>query len=79
MARTPTPGRPASVSRSSGDGRYEQQFAGELTVGVTGLRADPLGIGFREDDPNVDAFNAGLAAIRDDGTLDALIAKYWKN
>ena len=56
---------------------YEQEFAGELTIGVTGLQADPLGIVFQEGDPNVDAFNEGLAAIRDDGTLDALILKYW--
>ncbi len=58
---------------------YEQEFAGELTVGITGLQADPLGIVFQEGDPNVDAFNHGLAAIRDDGTLDELIAKYWNN
>lgn len=56
---------------------YEQEFAGELTVGVTGLQADPLGIVFQEGDPLVDAFNAGLAAIREDGTLDELIARYW--
>ena len=56
---------------------YEQEFAGELTVGVTGLQADPLGIVFRKGDPKVDAFNEGLRAIRNDGTLDALIAKYW--
>ena len=56
---------------------YEQEFAGELTIGVTGLQADPLGIVFQEGDPNVDAFNEGLAAIREDGTLDELIAKYW--
>ncbi|MDE2792533.1 MAG: basic amino acid ABC transporter substrate-binding protein [Paracoccaceae bacterium] len=56
---------------------YEQQFAGELTVGVTGLQSDPLGIVFQEGDPLVDAFNEGLAAIRANGTLDTLIAKYW--
>ena len=58
---------------------YVQEFAGELTVGITDLQADPLGIVFQEGDPNVDAFNDGLAAIRDDGTLDGLIAKYWSN
>ena len=56
---------------------YEQEFAGELTIGVTGLQADPLGIVFQEGDANVDAFNEGLAAIREDGTLDALVRKYW--
>ena len=58
---------------------YEQEFAGELTMGITGLQADPLGIVFQEGDPNVDAFNEGLAAIREDGTLDGLIAKYWSD
>ncbi len=56
---------------------YEQEFAGELTVGVSGLQADPLGIVFQKGDPNVDAFNEGLSSIREDGTLDTLIAKYW--
>ena len=58
---------------------YEQEFAGELTIGITGLQADPLGIVFQEGDPNVDAFNEGLAAIREDGTLDELVARYWSN
>jgi polar amino acid transport system substrate-binding protein len=56
---------------------YEQQFAGELVVGITGLQSDPLGLVFREGDTLRDAFNEGLKAIKDDGTLDALIAKYW--
>jgi len=56
---------------------YEQEFAGELTVGITGLQSDPLGIVFQEGDATVDAINAGLAAIQEDGTLDALKAKYW--
>ena len=58
---------------------YEQEFAGELTIGVTGLQADPLGIVFQEGEPMVDAFNEGLAAIKEDGTLDELIAKYWSD
>lgn len=56
---------------------YEQEFAGELIVGVTGLNADPLGLVFQEGDDMVDAFNEGLAEIKADGTLDALIAQYW--
>jgi polar amino acid transport system substrate-binding protein len=56
---------------------YEQEFAGELTVGVTGLNSDPLGLVFQEDAELVDAFNTGLQMIKDDGTLDSLIAKYW--
>jgi len=56
---------------------YEQQFAGELVVGITGLQSDPLGLVFREGDTLRDSFNEGLKAIKDDGTLDKLIAKYW--
>ncbi len=57
---------------------YEQQFAGELTVGITGLQTDPLGIVMQEGDPIVDAINEGLAAIRESGKLDELIAQYWQ-
>ena len=56
---------------------YEKEFAGDLIIGITGLQADPLGLVFRKGDENVAAFNEGLAAIQEDGTLDALIAKYW--
>ncbi len=56
---------------------YEKEFAGELVVGIKDLQSDPLGLVFRKGDPNVAAFNEGLAAIKADGTLDALIAKYW--
>jgi len=56
---------------------YEQEFAGELVVGITGLQSDPLGLVFREGDPLRDAFNEGLKSIKDDGTLDKLIGKYW--
>ena len=56
---------------------YEQEFAGELIVGIKGLNADPLGLVFQEGDDLVDAFNEGLAAIKEDGTLDGLVGKYW--
>lgn len=56
---------------------YEKEFAGELIVGIKGLKSDPLGLVFKKGDENVAAFNEGLKAIKDDGTLDALIAKYW--
>lgn len=56
---------------------YEQEFAGELVIGIKGLNADPLGLVFQEGDDLVDAFNEGLAMIKADGTLDELIAKYW--
>jgi polar amino acid transport system substrate-binding protein len=58
---------------------YEQQFAGELTVGIKGLNSDPLGLVFQEGDGLVDAFNDGLAEIKADGTMDKLVAKYWSD
>ncbi|MEZ4633055.1 MAG: transporter substrate-binding domain-containing protein [Deinococcales bacterium] len=60
-------------------GAYEQQFAGELTVGIKGLQADPLGLVFQEGDELVDAFNAGIAALQEDGTLEALTNKYFNS
>ncbi|MGI9485370.1 MAG: transporter substrate-binding domain-containing protein [Geminicoccaceae bacterium] len=56
---------------------YEQEFAGELIVGIKGLNADPLGLVFQEGDDLVDAFDEGLAAIKEDGTLEELVGKYW--
>lgn len=56
---------------------YEKEFAGELVVGIKDLQSDPLGLVFRKGDEHVAAFNEGLKAIKDDGTLAALIDKYW--
>lgn len=56
---------------------YEQEYAGELTVGITGLSSDPLGLVFQEGDSIQDAFNEGLAAIKADGTLNKLTIKWW--
>ncbi|MGE3363213.1 MAG: transporter substrate-binding domain-containing protein [Rhizobiaceae bacterium] len=56
---------------------YEKEFAGELVVPIRDLQSDPLGLVFRKGDENVAAFNEGLKAIKDDGSLDALINKYW--
>ncbi|MEE2774658.1 MAG: transporter substrate-binding domain-containing protein [Pseudomonadota bacterium] len=56
---------------------YEQEFAGELTVGITGLSSDPLGLVFQEGDELQDAFNEGLASIQADGTLKKLMVKWW--
>lgn len=56
---------------------YEQQFAGELTVGITGLQSDPLGLVFQEGDALVDAFNAALEELKADGTIDEITAKYF--
>ncbi|MFQ5438757.1 MAG: transporter substrate-binding domain-containing protein [Paracoccaceae bacterium] len=56
---------------------YEQEFAGELTVAITGLSSDPLGLVFQEGSTLQDDFNEGLAAIKADGTLDKLVLKWW--
>jgi polar amino acid transport system substrate-binding protein len=56
---------------------YEQEFAGELTVAITGLSSDPLGLVFQEGSELQDSFNEGLQAIKDDGTLNELIIKWW--
>ena len=56
---------------------YEQEFAGELTVGITGLSSDPLGLVFQEGDSIQDDFNEGLAAIIADGTMQELVVKWW--
>ena len=56
---------------------YEQEFAGELAVGITGLSSDPLGLVFQEGDRMQDDFNEGLAAIIADGTLQELTIKWW--
>ena len=55
----------------------EQEFAGELAVGITGLSSDPLGLVFQEGDSMQDDFNEGLAAIIADGTLQKLTIKWW--
>lgn len=65
------------VINGANAGAYEAEFAGELVVTIRSLKADPLGLVFQQDDERVAAFNEGLAAIKADGTLDALIAKYW--
>lgn len=56
---------------------YEAQFAGQLVAPIRDLKADPLGLVFQKGNAGRDAFNEGLAAIKADGTLDGLIAKYW--
>lgn len=56
---------------------FVAQYAGELVVEIRGLSSDPLGLVFEQGDELIDAFNAGLAMIREDGTLDALIARWF--
>ncbi|MDZ7801300.1 MAG: basic amino acid ABC transporter substrate-binding protein [Trueperaceae bacterium] len=56
---------------------FAQQHAGDLVVGIRGLTSDPLGLVFQEGDPLVFDFDEGLAEIREDGTLDDLVAKWF--
>ena len=57
---------------------FVQEYAGQLVVNIAKLgEGTPLGFMFRDGDENVDAFNAGLKMIQEDGTLDGLVAK-WK-
>lgn len=65
------------VINGANSAAYEREFAGELVVGIQELESDPLGLVFRKSDPNVDAFNEGLTAIKANGTLDTLIDKYF--
>ncbi len=63
------------IDSVSGDA-YEQEYAGALVTGVTGLQADPLGLVFQEGASLVDAFNVGLAMIVEDGTMAELEAQW---
>jgi polar amino acid transport system substrate-binding protein len=65
------------VINGANSAAYEREFAGELVVGIQELESDPLGLVFRKGDPTVDAFNEGLAAIKEDGSLDQLVDKYF--
>ena len=56
---------------------FVDQYAGDLVVEIRGLSSDPLGFVFQEGDELMDAINEGLAAIQADGTLDALIVKWF--
>ncbi|MCB2128513.1 MAG: transporter substrate-binding domain-containing protein [Rhodobacteraceae bacterium] len=58
---------------------YTKEFAGELIVGITGLQSDPLGLVFQKGDERVAAFNEALQMMKDDGSMDVLVAKYWGN
>ena len=56
---------------------FVQRYAGELVVNIREVESgDELGLVVQEGDPLVDALNAGLAEIKADGTLDALVEKW---
>ena len=56
---------------------FAAQYAGLLVVDIRGLGEDPLGLVFQMGSELVDAFDAGLAMVAADGTLDALKAKWF--
>jgi polar amino acid transport system substrate-binding protein len=56
---------------------FAAQYAGQLVVEIRGLGEDPLGMVFQIGSELIDAFDAGLAMIAADGTLDALKAKWF--
>lgn len=56
---------------------FAEQYAGEIVVNIREVESgDELGLVVQEGDPLVDALNAGLAEIKADGTLDALVEKW---
>lgn len=57
---------------------FVQQYAGQLAVAVRNVQSgDQLGFAVQQGDPLVDALDAGLKKIQDDGTLDALVKKWF--
>ncbi len=53
-------------------------YAGELSVAVSSVESgEELGFAVQQGSELVDALNAGLAEIRADGTLDALVQKWF--
>ncbi len=57
---------------------FVQQYAGQLAVAVRDVKSgDELGFSVQPGDELLDALNAGIKAIKEDGTLDALIAKWF--
>jgi polar amino acid transport system substrate-binding protein len=56
---------------------FAAEYAGSLVVNIRGLGEDPLGLVFPIGSDLVDAFNAGLAEIEADGTLEALRARWF--
>lgn len=57
---------------------FVQQYAGEIAVGIRAVESgDELGFAVQEGDGLVDALNAGLQSIKDDGTLEELKDKWF--
>lgn len=57
---------------------FVQEYAGELVVNIREVESgDKLGFAVQEGDPLVAALNEGIEMIKADGTLDALIEKWF--
>lgn len=57
---------------------FVASYAGELSVAVSSVESgEMLGFAVPEGSGLVDALNAGLAMIQEDGTLDALVQKWF--
>ncbi len=57
---------------------FVEQYAGELAIPVRNVESgEELGFAVQRGSELIDALNAGLAAIKADGTLDALIQKWF--
>ena len=56
---------------------YQGENADEVDLLPESLQSDPLGWAFTEGSDLVPAFNAAIQSMKDDGTLNALNAKYF--
>jgi polar amino acid transport system substrate-binding protein len=57
---------------------FVQKNAGELTIAVHGVESDEqLGLVLRQGNPLVDDLNDGIRQLREDGTLDELISRWF--
>lgn len=57
---------------------FVQKNAGELAIAVQGVKSEEqLGLVLRQGNPLVDDLNSGLQQLRDDGTLDLLVQRWF--
>jgi polar amino acid transport system substrate-binding protein len=65
------------IDNTAGDGLI-QANAGQMVIAIEDLTSgDPLGFVFQEGSEYVEAFDYALTQLKDDGTLDALIAQWF--
>lgn len=56
---------------------FVERYAGQLEISDRGLTSEELGFAFPQGSELIDPINAGLAMIREDGTLDALVEEWF--